>query len=423
MKTYIKVFFVNLFIIIIGVVLVDVIFGNWILYAKNTFFEKDPNTRFTESYYKSVFRMCPDKYLHHKYCPEISHKTEMKYPDSGEVVVNYINKSSNRVSGVEEMGAFTDLSSYDIVNIGDSFLQADEIPYEYTLSRFLEAGTGKKALQVGMGSWAPINFYAWLKHNPLPHRVEVNMFVMTNDVLPNYANTNRNYYKLGNLNSSGELEFDDFSFIWGIFGKSDFAGKLKHALVMNSAIYRLLLRFKTKFNENKQNKDVPSPRVFSGKLTKPIADCTSIKNYDDISTRTRDYVLLAFELKCWDEDLLDSVDSAIRDLRKSIREVNKVEGKIRIFIIPAGFAFEDENHAGKTHQKYRMKEDAVITSEPLVEYISMQLKDMSIEVISLEKVIKNLKLTNENKFYFIRDGHWSKHAHKQLGKWMAKTFY
>ena len=136
MKTCIKVFFVNLLIIIIGAVLVDVFFGNWIFYAKSNFFEKDPHVRFTESYYKTVFRMCPDKYLHHKYCPEISHKTGMKYPDSGEVVVNYINKSSNRVAGPEEMGAFTDLSSYDIINIGDSFLQADEIPYEYTLSRF-----------------------------------------------------------------------------------------------------------------------------------------------------------------------------------------------------------------------------------------------------------------------------------------------
>ena len=81
------------------------------------------------------------------------------------------------------MVTVADIPSYDVINIGDSFLQADEISYEYTLSRVLEAYTGKKVLQVGMGSWAPVNFYAWLKHNSLRQGVEVNIFVMTNDIL------------------------------------------------------------------------------------------------------------------------------------------------------------------------------------------------------------------------------------------------
>ena len=49
------------------------------------------------------------------------------------------------------------------------------------MSRVLEEATGKKVLQVGMGSWAPVNFYAWLNENELRKEVEVNMFVMTND--------------------------------------------------------------------------------------------------------------------------------------------------------------------------------------------------------------------------------------------------
>ena len=78
-----------------------------------------------------------------------------------------------------------------------------------------------------MGSWAPVNFYAWLNENELRKEVEVNMFVMTNDFLPNYGLSNLNYYRMGKIGKSGELEFGDFSFIWKIFGESDFSGKLK----------------------------------------------------------------------------------------------------------------------------------------------------------------------------------------------------
>ena len=181
MKPVVKVVLINCAILIIGVVFVDLLFGNWISYSSNIFFKKDPAARFTDRYYETVFAMCPDERLHHIYCPDISHKRKMLPTDGGEVIVNFVNRSSIRVAGPDDMTSITDVPSYDVINIGDSFLQADEIPYEYTLSRVLEEATGKKVLQVGMGSWAPVNFYAWLNENELRKEVEVNMFVMTND--------------------------------------------------------------------------------------------------------------------------------------------------------------------------------------------------------------------------------------------------
>jgi hypothetical protein len=423
MKFFAKIIFTNFFILIIGLICIDAFFGNWISYSKDIFFGKDPAARFTDRYYETVFIMCPDKYLHHAYCPEISHKKKMLPVDGGETIVSYINKSSLRVAGPEDMGTATDVSSYDVINIGDSFLQADEISYKNTLSRALETTAGKKFLQVGMGSWAPINFYAWLKHNSLPQKIEVNIFVMTNDVLPNYDLSNINYYPLGNVDESGDLRFENFSLAWNLFGESDFPGKLKHALVMNSAIYRFMLRMKTKLNKIKPQEKISSPRILFDVLKEPIIDCSQKKKYDDVAILTRDYVHLAFDKDCWDENLRNSVDSAIADLRKSIEVVNKTGGKVRIFIVPAAWAFEDEGVVAKTHAKYKMGKNVAITAEPLVDYVTESLKDLNVEVISLEKVIKNLKKRTEEKLYLPFDGHWNKKAHKMLGMWMAETFY
>ena len=53
----------------------------------------------------------------------------------------------------------------------------------------------------------------------------------------------------------------------------------------------------------------------------------------------------------------------------------------------------------------------------------MKLSDTQVEVVSVEKLIKNFKKqTNEN-FHFPTDGHWNKNAHKMLGTWLSETFY
>jgi len=70
-----------------------------------------------------------------------------------------------------------------------------------------------------------------------------------------------------------------------------------------------------------------------------------------------------------------------------------------------------------------MEENVVITAEPLVEYVTMKLAGTFVEVVSMEKVIKDLKKKEKSKFYFPEDGHWNRNPHKLLGMWMAEIFY
>ena len=242
--------------------------------------------------------------------------------------------------------------------------------------------------------------------------------------LPSYRLSNLNYYRLGTLDEANELVFNkEFSPVWRIFENIAFVSRLKHALVMNSAIYRYLLRIKTKLKEKSQPPSVSSARVFSDVLIKPIEDCSRMDKYNDITSLARDYVELAFDISCWNKELRKSVDSAVKDLRKSIQVVNKVGGKVRVFIVPAPWSFEDEGLSGKKHKRYKMEKNVAITAEPLVKYVTMKMADTSTEVVSMEKVIRNLKKRTEEKLYFPSDGHWNKKAHKMLGMWMAETFY
>ena len=165
------------------------------------------------------------------------------------------------------------------------------------------------------------------------------------------------------------------------------------------------------------------PVIFSDILTKSIKDCDQIEKYESVALLTRDYVRLAFESNCWDEELRKNINSAIKDLNKSINKVKKVGGKIRILVVPAAWAFNGEGISGKTHEKYNMTINAIITSEPLVKFLKNNLTKRGVEVVSLEKVIKGFKKKTNKKFYFPKDGHWNKNAHKTLGAWMAETFY
>ena len=411
------------FLTAVVIIAMELIFGTWVSHAISVMTRENPEDRYTKRYYETVFRICPDKYLHHTQCPEISFQSKLSTADGGTTVKSYTNKSSIRVAGQEDMGTKTNTTDFEIINIGDSYLQSREVFFEDTLSWILESATEKKVLQVGVGGWAPVNYYSWFKHNSLRQGVEVNIFVTPNDFLPNNDHTNLSYYRIGTVDKNGDLIFSDFSFVWSIFDDISFISQLKQTLEMNSVLYSIFVRARERLRESKSEQNTSSSRVFSDVFTKPITDCTRINNYDGIVDRTRDYVRLSFDPKCWDKELREHVDSGIEDLRKTIQILEEVEGSVRIFVTPPVLAFEDEGMYTKTHNRFKMSQNAAITSEPLVQYLGIALTDLSTEVISLEKVIREVKLVNKEKLFLLNGTHWNRKMHQYLGTWMAETFY
>ena len=405
----------NVVLIAVAIITADLIFGHWISYVSNRLFNDDPASRFTERYYDTVFVHCPDEFLHHVYCPEISHLRTMSEGDGGQVIVNYVNRSSLRVGKPRDMVTTTNTAEYDVINIGDSFLQADEIPFDDTLSRVMAAKTGKTVLQVGFASWAPINYRAWLRHNPLKRGVEVNIFVMTNDVLPNYEFSNVRYHEKGSVGADGEVHFDAFGVPLPV--------ELKHLLAMNSAIYRLLRRTRDKMTEDgPETEPTDTYDTFGAVLTAPVSDCSRKTEFENIAPLTRDYVRLAFDAQCWNEELKTNVDSGVSDLRAAVDTIKAAGGVARIFVIPAAWAFVNEGKGAKNHPVYKMAPDSAITTGPLVTYLADAFKDDSVEVVSLEAALRGIKAQHSERLYFPFDSHWNETAHALLGEWLAARY-
>ena len=419
MNKYLKFFAINLVLIALAAILLELIFGNWVPYFVSTL--SNSKSRFTERYYETVFVQCPDKYLHHTHCPEISFRKQLKAIDGGETITSYINRSSIRVSGPEDMTSETNTKDFEIINIGDSLLQAKEVFYEETMSSILEASIGKKVLQVGMGGWAPVNYYSWLKHNSLRQGVEVNIFVPPNDVLPNFGLSNLDYYRIGELDRNNDLVFSDFSLAWSIFDNINFISHLKHKLQMNSVLYRLFVRTREWWRKESSGENTSSPQIFSDALTKTVKDCARINNYDDIKIITRDYVQISFDSSCWNDELRNNVDSGIEDLRKIVQLLKKIKGVVRIFIVPPVLAFEDEGALIKG--RLSMSQNAAVTTEPLAQYIADAMSGFQVEVISLEKVIRKHKLTENENLFFANDSHWNREMNRYLGNYIAETIY
>jgi hypothetical protein len=423
MKSIFRIFALNILLLLAVFIIFELIFGSWVSFFMSAFATNDPKSRFTDRYYETVFIMCPDKYLHHQYCPNISYRKNLSASDGGEIITSYVNKSSVRVANAIDMATTTNPSTFDIINIGDSLVQAKEVPYEDTFSRVLESATGKKVLQIGMGGWAPINYYAWLKHNSLREGVEVNLFVPPNDFLPNNPSSNLKYYQIGQVDENGDLIFKDFNIAWSIFDEVEVPARLKHLLELNSVLYRLFVRVRTRLRGKPLEQNIFSPNIFSNLLTETITDCSRKRNFKNLGVQTSDYLRLAFDTTCWDKELRNYVDSGIEDLKKVIQIVKNKKGIVRIFIVPGVLAFENEGEKMKTGDRFKMSKKAAITSEPLARYITAELENLPVEVISLENILRKKKLKNNEKLFFPQNAHWTREMNQFLGTWMFETFY
>ena len=352
---------------------------------------------------------CVDHRLHHAYCPGIVKYTLLSPEDGGARVENVIDRSRVRVPHRSLKDGITDVSQYDIINIGDSFIEADEIPYDETLSAVWIRLSGKRILQFGYGSWAPIIYYNWLLRQKLKPGVIVNLFIMENDVTPAVRTSNASYHKMA-------VRVKDGAFVFP--GQDEHS--LKNLIKQRSWFYERV--YSRRYELNYYLSPMPQKWV-EGDFSNPSSDCAKLdtlrKWLKGLSGYlTIDYLAFAFTPECWDEAQTRDVESAIEDINRIVELVTQVDGKVNVLFVPPGWSFPGENLISKADRAYLMKENTVITTEPLVEYMRGKIRA---RVISLEAVIKKLKAHYPGAWYFPKDGHWTPHAHRYLGVWLHEN--
>jgi hypothetical protein len=366
----------------------------------------------TYAYYKSrkIFN-CPSQIYHHEYCSEASHVNRLSNIDGGAEIIIYANISGIRVSNEADQSLVTATEDYDIINIGDSFMQADEIKYEDLFSTRLEAITHKKTLQVGYPSWAPVQYVNFLTLNNIKEGAVVNVFLMMNDLTPNYELTNSIYHNLSQRNFDGSFFFPE------LLERTSKDIYLYEPWKEASVLWNTLRQLKSGFFDLTSDIANNSYKEVEKSYVDLETDCSELDKLSDISPRAFDYIAYTFIEDCWPQEHAEEINYVVDDLLQINRLVTEQSGFLNIFLIPPGWAIKEEAMVGKASPMLNISEESLITTTHLTRLLGMKT---GLVIHNLENFLETLKEENpEQLLYFPADTHWTPFTHEKLAEWYA----
>ena len=322
-------------------------------------------------------------------------------------------------SWIDNLGARKPFSSWKIKEkfktqrlflIGDSFIQADEIPYEDTVYGLINGYRSlEKPLAYGIGysSWNPIQYRKTIEMINKKNSI-YDVFIFTNDFNPSES---RSVYKQNKLEKSKESSIKNslITFISRKMNKSYTYKKIKN-------IYREKIDNPTKktklFWDSYQNK------INKDKISCEILDHF---NYDEFQPAMKNYIAFSLPWKCWTRIQKDAYYEVIDELDKAVKLASKLNSEIRLILIPPGWSFPFENTAGRKSYHYTIPDSIAFSFFGLRSKLSKQYGSLFIDLEPLmAKKIEEYKETScfkndcSNSFYFSNDGHFNKRSHQLL---------
>jgi len=386
-----KIFLVNAFLLIVILFLTEIVMGEW-------FETKYISNCFTEEY-------------HHEYCAEWEGNNTLSSQDGGDVVPIYVNKDGIRVRSESEVQSSYDVTNYDVINIGDSFMQADEVVYDEMLASVMNDRSDLKVLQVGYSSWAPIQMYNWVIAQSIKAGSTVNLFTMVNDYIPSYRSSNYGYHKIALRNADGSFYFSQYK-----GNKNELKLRVVGWRERSFFFSRFDRLIKTKKRVAKLEKAFLKYSALVGDSFQLLGtNCKRLAEWTSVTPLTYDYLSFSFDSTCWTKEQVAAVDNAITDIDRIYAHLKKEGVRLNVFVIPPGWSFAGENMVGKGSAAYKIAPETVITTRGLMRYVSTHTKA---RVIDLEPVIDGFKIKSENKMYLRWDGHWTAEMQEQLAEWM-----
>ena len=385
---------VNVAVLLAMVVLLEAVLGSW----------TGPVPR------ESGFT-CFDRVLHHRYCGGIAHRNRMSAVDGGKVIMTYTDSVGASVAP-DRVGQPSAISNADVVLIGDSFMQADEMAWPDRMGQLLARDLSRNVVTIGYSSWAPATQTNWLIQAPLKAGVHVAYFLMTNDLTPSYPNSNLRYH--------AEVPDQDFPLEF----QPQRADEPREAAEL-SFIDQLMARSFTLSAARAAWAATATPaatapaavRLLSRRLAAPQTCAAAEAAADSLPPETwlLDYVLLSLPARCWPQPMLQGVDGAVADIALAYRHIAQIGGTMHVYLIPAGWAFDGENLVGKASLPwFGLEADATIGQSGVAIYMERALAQLDVPFTDLEPVIKKLKQDEPGQFYFPADGHWTPLAHRML---------
>lgn len=369
---WIRVFVINVLVLFCLIVILEL---GWIAYD---------NTLRTKT-------SCKPEWVLYNYCSDIKFTRLNHDSDGGELIEIQVDELGGRV----QPGSKSTLSKAQNFIVGDSFIQADEIPYDKTIYGLWNSQTDNKVYALGYSSWNPIQYFDAIRRIGKTDS-HYYVFLMTNDVMPSYDRS-----------VSSELNYNKLSFI------------------RDRVFYKGLMELKRrvlKFKEAAASHAKANPvEIVSDEFTtKKVQDCRALNQLIRSNYTSKigfDYLVFSKDYDCWPQiqrKAFDEFSSVVREIESYI--TTNLSSQITFVWVGAGWAHKKQNSIGRQSTKYSYSPEISITQKGLVDAFRKRFPNPNI--LDTEEVIaRDLALCSDDcvdKYYSAVDGHWTPYTHSLI---------
>lgn len=385
------------------VITIELVFGDW--------FGPTP---------RSGQYACFDQIVHHKYCPGIHHRGQLSGPDGGNFVSTFVNNDGFQVEHYSDIAVPTVVSDHDLLLIGDSFVQADEMKYAQRVGAHLQKLTGLSVLSHGFSSWAPAIVSNWLRSHSLRAGQMVLYFVVVNDFTPGYIYNNLGYHDM----AYGTVDVDGQSLLKFVPPNSSVptvAPPIGYSPRIRSFFAS---RWDSLQNPYKESEQKPGYELIDASFVDGFEKCDAftakINSLPVKSLTVFDYIVFSQDRRCWPVAHKKTVASAVEDIKKAKTYLDGAGASLHVFLIPPGWSFPGENVLGKATDDYRLTPTSLVSQRGLAEALMTDLGSSGIGFTDLEPIIFHMKKSDSENWYFPVDGHWTPHTHEQIATFLVE---
>lgn len=357
-------------------------------------FEKQPR-----SYGKDELT-CASELTGYDYCKSIEQVYYLDKRDRIFPVYNYIDLHGRSTYRTPDLIPPV-RQSRKIYLLGDSFIQADELWIEERFEHLLRiAGFDVEAH--GYSSWNSWQYRRIGDALSPKAGEEIFIFSMSNDYTPHYGNsTIQSLTKFEQVRDEATPEVDGG--FWRAYSRQSF--------FLNRIYFDLKNLFDHQFSANPTNNA-------GSKGHRPTKGCpTQDSRLAVASDLAEDYLMLDGPSDCWSQRMTESVDLNIAMLNQLKSKLEERGAVVHILLVPAGWAFPDQNTVGRMASDYEFPVGSVVSHHGLVNYLQSH-------GLKIDDLTGPLSKGNrgENSLYYAVDGHWTPHAHAVIFDHLMNTY-
>ncbi|WP_296705294.1 hypothetical protein [Algoriphagus sp.] len=331
-----------------------------------------------------------DEVYFKNYYPNVVFKTHVMGKDGNFSVLNKINSDGYR--GPERI--LTSTSGKNILLLGDSFMQADEVPFENTIGQVLQDlfADSVSVIQHGIPSWSPLLELNWLLHKGIDFELDrVILFLFYNDFLKGDQIGDEGYTKY--------CQFDEKGYPLRFIFPSERTRNPWRDLCTRVHYLRLYKLLRSVIN--RANLSIDSAEQLQRILRESPKKFESRNDGYGLFAVMRDTLL-------WSRETKTRVDTSLEYLMLMNRLLKEHEMDFDLTLIPHQFQFKGENQESRK----RSYGDIVFPVSGVERKIRKFCEKNSVGFIPLYEHFLEYKSRNSELLYFPYDGHWNIKGHR-----------